>query len=126
VFVVACAIWVLGLVTVVPYATYYLLYFASRSEYAALITFILFWIFGFWGIAGPLITFVKVRALFRKLHQAQTAEALIQALHNRDAEKIVIDMIAADNRLPRFVAVRVYRLLMARLAKDRGAKATAP
>lgn len=120
-FLAACALWVLGLMTLVPYATYHLLYLASRDEYAALITFVLFWIFGYWGVAGPLITLVKVRALFRRLHQAQTAEGLIQVLHNREAESIVIDMIAADNRLPRFVAARVYRLLRARIVRNEGA-----
>jgi hypothetical protein len=50
----AVAIWVFRLFTVVPYAAYYLLYYALREQYALLITFILFWIFGYWGVVGPL------------------------------------------------------------------------
>jgi hypothetical protein len=41
-------LWVLGLITIVPYSIHHLLYYAQRDEYALLITLVLFWIFGFW------------------------------------------------------------------------------
>jgi hypothetical protein len=54
-FVAAIAVWVVGLLTAVPYAAYHLWFYAPREQYALLITFILFWIFGYWGVVGPLL-----------------------------------------------------------------------
>lgn len=51
----AAVIWLLGFLTVVPYATYYLFFEAQREQYALLITLVLFWIFGYWSVVGPLI-----------------------------------------------------------------------
>lgn len=57
----ATALWILGLLTGVPYAAWFLFYRAQREQYALLITFVLFWIFGYWGIAGPLPSMIKCR-----------------------------------------------------------------
>ena len=54
-------LWVLGLVTIVPSGIYYLLYHARRDEYAFLITIVLFWVFGFWGVVSPILVAVKMR-----------------------------------------------------------------
>lgn len=45
-------LWVVGLLTLVPYGTYYLLVHASADQYALLITLVLFWIFSYWGLLG--------------------------------------------------------------------------
>jgi hypothetical protein len=67
----AIVVWVVGLLTAVPYGAYYLLFEAQRDEYALLITLLLFWVFGYWGVVGPLIAAIKVRKVFRAIEQAR-------------------------------------------------------
>ena len=109
----AIAVWLFGLFTAVPYATYYLLYEAPRGQYALLITFVLFWIFGYWGVVGPLLAVVKVRRVFRALEGAKSKEELMKALRSDESRDVAIDLIATDNHIPRFLARRVYGLLIA-------------
>jgi hypothetical protein len=61
---------------IVPYAIYRLLFDATREEYAFLIVVPLFWIFGFWGVVGPLLAVVRVRRLFQALETAGSAAAV--------------------------------------------------
>jgi hypothetical protein len=118
------AFWGAGLFTLVPYATWYLLFEASRDQYALLILFVLFWIFGFWGIAGPLLALVKIRRVFRAIERATSKEDLLEALRSPDTREVAIDRIASENRVPRFIATRVYELLLDRLPAARGGDAT--
>ena len=110
-FVAAIAIWVFGLFTAVPYATYRLLYYAPREQYALLITFVLFWIFGYWGVVGPLLAIVKVRRVFRTIEGAKSKDDLLKALQSAETRDVAIELIATDNHIPRFLARRVYGLL---------------
>jgi hypothetical protein len=127
VFVKAAALWVVGLVTLVPYGTYYLLFHAPKEQYALLITLVLFWIFGYWGLVGPLLALVKVRTVFRSLEGVRSRDDLMRALHDPDARTLAIDLIASENHIPRFLATRVYRLLVSRLAATApGSGRTAP
>lgn len=112
----AAIIWILGLVTLVPYVTWFVLFRASPDQYAILITLVLFWIFGFWGVVGPLIAMVKVRSVFRALERVKTKDDLLATLRSADARDVAIDLIATENHIPRFLAVRVYNLLLSRLA----------
>ena len=66
-FLGATLLWVAGLVTIVPYGTYYLLFHAERDQYALLITLVLFWIFGYWGVVGPVLGACLVVALENKV-----------------------------------------------------------
>ena len=106
------AIWVVGLFTLVPAGTYYLFVHASRDQYALLITLVLFWIFGFWGVAGPVLAAVKVRRVFRALEAAPSREELLQIVRSPDTRDTAIDFIASENHIPRFLAARVYALLV--------------
>jgi hypothetical protein len=117
----AVALWVAGLLTLVPYGTYYLLFEASRDQYALLITLVLFWIFGYWSIVGPLLAIVKIRRVFRAIEQTGTQEDLIEALRSPDTRDVAIDFIASENHVPRFIAARVYDLLLTRLPSSRRA-----
>lgn len=112
----AVALWILGLLTVVPYGTYYLLFEAPRDQYAPLIVGLLFWIFGYWGVVGPLLAALKVRVVFRAIELARSKDDLLRTLQTPEARDAAIDMIALDNHIPRFLAVRVYTLLVQRLA----------
>ena len=109
-------LWVVGLLTLVPYGTYYLFFEASRDQYALLITLILFWIFGFWGLMGPLLMALKVRSVFKAIELASSNDELIIVLKGPDTRQIAVDLIAEENHIPRFLASRVYDLLIARLA----------
>jgi len=116
----AVTVWVAGLLTVIPYGTYYLLFQAQRDQYAWLITLVLFWIFGYWGVVGPLLAAIKVHSVFRALERAQTRENLLGVLQNQEAREVAVDVIASENRIPRFLAVWVYRRLVNRLPTLRG------
>jgi hypothetical protein len=113
----ATLLWVVGLLTLVPYGTYYLLFEAPREQYALLITLILFWIFGYWSLVGPLFMAVKVRSVFRAIESAGSKDELEKALRSPDARDVAIDFIATENHIPRFLAARVYALLITRMAQ---------
>lgn len=104
----AAILWVLGLFTIVPYSIYHLLYDAQRDEYAFLITLVLFWIFGFWGVVGPILTAIKVRRVFRALETAQSKEKLEEILKSTEAQEAAVDLIASENHIPRFLAKKIY------------------
>jgi hypothetical protein len=116
-FAKAILLWIVGLVTFVPYGTYYLLFEAPRDQYALLITAIAFWIFGYWSLIGPIIMAVKVRRVFRAIESAGSREQLERALKSPDARDVAIDLIASENHIPRFLASRVYELAVSRLAR---------
>ncbi len=119
----AAVIWAVGLLTAVPYATYYVVFEANREHYAMLITWLLFWIFGYWGVVGPVLVVVKTRRVFRAIGRAATSEDLRSALASPDAREVAIDFIASENHVPRFIAARVYELLVARLPASTAAQA---
>jgi hypothetical protein len=111
----AVTVWIAGLLTVVPYGTYYLLFEARTDQYALLITLVLFWIFGYWGMAGPVLALIKIRRVFKAIERARSRDDLLGTLRSADARDTAIDLIASENRIPRFLAVRVYNLLLTRL-----------
>ena len=116
----AILVWIAGLVTIVPYGTYYLFFQAQRHQYAILITLVLFWIFGFWGVVGPILAALKVRAVFRAIEQAQAQGRLAEALRSKETQEVAVDLIASENSIPRFLAIKVYRLLAERLSMVQG------
>jgi hypothetical protein len=121
----AVVVWVLGLLTLVPFGTYYLFFEAPREQYALLITGILFWIFGYWGVVGPLVAALRVRRVFRTLELAHANGELEQALRSEETAEVAIDFIATENGIPRFLARRVYRLLVRRFGELARAEAAA-
>jgi hypothetical protein len=115
----ATALWIVGLLTVVPYATWHLFFRAPREQYALLITFVLFWIFGYWGLVGPIVSIVKVRSVFRTIQQTRSREELVAVLRSEDAQNVAIDHIASEYRIPRFLASRVLKLVTSRIAESK-------
>lgn len=112
----ALIVWLAGLLTFVPYSVYYLFLRAERDQYAILITFILFWVFGYWGVVGPILAALKVRAVLGALEQARTRERMAEILQSSETRDVAIDFIASEHRIPRFLAERVYRRLAERVA----------
>ncbi len=119
----AVLVWVTGLLTIVPYGTYHLFFHARQDEYAWLITLVLFWIFGFWGVVGPALAAVKAHAVFRAIERAHVQGGLRDALRSQETQDVAVDIIASENGIPRFLAARVYRLLVERLAMRQGSPA---
>jgi hypothetical protein len=117
----AAILWVVGFLTFVPYGTYYLLLEAHRDQYAVLIASILFWIFGYWSLVGPLLMVVKVRRVFRAIETAGSRAQLEDVLKSPDAKDVAIDLIATEHHIPRFLASRVYALLIERMFRVRQA-----
>ena len=116
----AAVLWVVGLMTIVPYGTYYLFTEAPRDQYALLITGVLFWVFGYWSVAGPIVAAVRIRRVFRSLEAAHAEGRLKEALRSEETAEAAIDLITVESRLPRFLAARVYRRLVDRLSADAG------
>jgi hypothetical protein len=117
----ATLLWVVGLLTIVPYATYFLLYEAQRDQYALLITLVLFWIFGYWGVVGPILAAVKARRVFKTIETAHAQGRLKEALRSKETADVAIDIIASENRIPRFIAAAIYRRLVQRFKAAAGA-----
>lgn len=120
----AIGVWVVGLLTIVPYGTYYLFYEAQRDQYAFLIVMVLFWIFGYWGVVGPVLAAIKVRRVFRAIERAKSGEELLAQLRSPEAREVAIDLIASENHIPRFLATRVFDLLASRLSTKGSSSAT--
>ena len=111
-------LWVAGLVTVVPYGIYSLLFYAERQDYALLITLVLFWIFGFWGVVGPLLAAARVHKIIKALELARDPEQVKAILASAEAKEAAIDLIASENRIPRFLARRIVDAALRRLNPD--------
>ncbi len=109
-------LWFLGLVTIVPYGIYYLLYYARRDEYAILITMVLFWIFGFWGLVSPILAAIKIRRLFRALEMVQSREEFKKVLLSHESQDAAIYLIASENHIPKFLARKIYRTALERFS----------
>jgi len=118
-------LWAAGLVTIVPYGVYELLFYARREDYPLLLTLVLFWIFGFWGVAGPLLAAWQVHRLFKALELAGSKEQLREILLSAESQEAAIDLLASENRLPRFLARRLYTMALRQL-QEAGATAPSP
>ena len=112
----AIVVWIVGLLTIVPYGTYHLLFEAQRDQYAFMIILVLFWIFGFWGVAGPILAAIKIRSVFRAIERAKSNNELLAQLRGPDSRAVAIDLIASENHIPRFLAARVLDLLVSRFS----------
>lgn len=118
----ATLIWIVGLLTLVPYAGYYLFFEAPQEQYALLIVGILFWIFGYWGVVGPLLAAIKVRQVFRAIEMAKSREDLVAALRSTETQDAFIELIASENRIPKFLARKVFAMVLDRFAEGEQGK----
>lgn len=120
----ALIVWLAGLLTLVPYGVHYLFVNASREQYAVLITFLLFWVFGYWGVAGPILAIVKSRRLLKRLEAAHAEGRLKEALRSQETADVAVDWVASENKIPRFLAARLVRLLARRLSSIEDSRPT--
>jgi len=68
-------------------------------------------------VAGSLLSVYKVHQVFRAIELAADGEERKRILQSGDAEKVAIDLIATENRVPRFLARRVFRYALRRFAE---------
>jgi hypothetical protein len=108
-------LWVLGIILLVPYALYRLLFVAQPDEYAFLIVFPLFWIFGYWGVVGPIFAAVKGHRLIRALEKAGDPEGLKRAFDEHEGDEVLIELIRTENRIPRWLARKIFDRVKPRL-----------
>ena len=108
-------LWVIGLVTLVPYGIYYLLFHAQTDEYALWITLVLFWLFGFWGVVGPVLSAIKIRQVFKLMESVQSRQELQTLIRNPETRDAAIEMLASENRIPRFLATKIYNKIIQRI-----------
>jgi hypothetical protein len=93
---IAVIVWVIGLVTGVPFAGYYLLFHARRDEYALLIIFLIGWPFLYWPTVGPILLLLKLRAVYRSLRQVSSVDELRRRLSEGETEDVIIAWIAGE------------------------------
>lgn len=117
-------LWLTGVIIIVPYCIYRLLYIAEPDEYAFLIVFPLFWIFGFWGVVGPMVGAFKVHKLIKAIEKAGSYSEVEKAYEENEGKEIVIDLIANENKIPRFMARWLYKKVEPRL-REKVKKASA-
>lgn len=110
-------LWVFGIILLVPYAVYRLLFIAEPDEYAFLIVFPLFWIFGFWGVAGPIYAAVKGHRLIRALEKAGSSDELRKAFEDHEGDEVLIELIRTESKIPRWLAGRIYHRVKPRLTE---------
>ncbi len=67
---------------------------------------------------------LKVRSVFRSIEQAHTQEKLLEALQSKEAQDAAVEIIASENHIPKFLAVKVYRLLVERFHTVKGSPST--
>lgn len=108
------AIWVVGLVTVVPAAIYYLLFKAETSQ-LPLVLFIGFWVFGFWAFFIPIYKFLRVRKMYRAISSKEDLQAFVA---NGETREVAIDTIIRESGMPKFLAEKAYDLVGAKVASN--------
>ena len=102
-------IWVVGLFSIVPYGIYYLLFEAPPEEYAFWIVFPLFWVFGYWGVVGPILSAIKTRQFFNAIEKAQSSEELKRLIDSDESQDVIIETIASENHIPKFLAKKILK-----------------
>lgn len=114
----AIIIWVVGLVSVVPYCFYYLFFEAAREQYAFFLVFPLFWIFGYWGVVAPILSAIKIRQFFKALEMVESENDLKRLMQDPDSKETTIELIASENHVPKFIARRLYNHMAKRLSEN--------
>ncbi len=76
----------------------------------------LFWIFGFWGVVGPILSALKIHSIIQVLEKTNSGEDLKNLIQSSESQDVVIDTVTSENHVPRFIASRIYSLLIKRLS----------
>ena len=69
---------------------------------------------------------LKARRVFQAIQQARSREELLATIRSPESREVAIDLIASESHVPRFIATRVYNLLLRRFAEEGISPAPAP
>ncbi len=119
------ALWIVGLVTIIPFCVYRLFWVAEPVEYPFLIVVPLVWVFGFWPVAGPLVLVWRIGGFMKRIQKAQNIGDLKEAYEKHDGRDLVIEVVARESGIPRFIAEKIYDKVVERL-KEQIAESPAP
>lgn len=108
-------LWVVGGLIIIPYALYHLFSYARPDEYAFLMVMPFFWIFGFWGVVGPAIAVYRIHKLMKALEHVRDRKGLQEAYEAHAGKEVMVDFIASEHRLPKFLVRRLYDTIERRL-----------
>ena len=97
-------IWVAGLFTFVPVATYHLL-FKAQSYQLPLLLLVAFWVFGFWSFFVPLYKMYRVKMLYNSV---SSQEDLAEFVKNSETKELAINAIQEHTGLPKVAAEKLY------------------
>lgn len=111
-------IWLLGWLTLVPYCLYLLFFEATRDQYALLIMLPVGWVFFYWPIVTPILGALKIRRYMKLLDNREQLMAQLRADYADGGEEPVIDFLARENKIPRFIARRLFHHLKQRLLTE--------
>ncbi len=111
-------VWLIGLITAVPAAGWYLLYHAERELYLPLIAFLVGWVFFFLPVVGALRGVVQAGRLLRELRGSETWEDVREKIRRGEAEDLVVSLIATEQGISRDRARRIYQLLAASIRRE--------
>lgn len=112
-------IWILGLVTLVPYALWHLLFEAERSQYPFLITFIFAWVTGYYSVVLPMVAAWRVRKFIRFIQSASSADEIRRKFATPETREAFIISIARENGVPLFLARRIFARIERGLLKEK-------
>ncbi len=70
-------------------------------------------------MVGPIVSIAKVRRVFKALEMIRSADELRNLLQSPDSRDVAIDLIASENRIPRFLAKRIYNSVVKRFSEER-------
>lgn len=110
-------LWVIGCVAVPAWSLSHVIAGTVNSENAALVIVLPFaWIFGYWGVVGPLLAAWKIWQLQSVLeeHCRRKAAGLDTSTTEGDVEDALTLLATQENPIPEKWARRLVRLLLAR------------
>lgn len=97
-------IWIVGLFTFVPVATYHLL-FKAETYQLPLFLLVATWTFGFWPCFVPMYKTYRVKKLYDDVTSQDDLTAFIK---NSETKELAIDAIAKHTDLPTMAAEKLY------------------
>lgn len=110
-------LWALGCVAVPAWSLSHVFAGTVTTDNAALVIVLPFaWIFGYWGVVGPLLAAWKIWRLQSVLeeHCERRATGLDTSTTERDVEDALTLLLTQENPIPELWARRLVRLMLAR------------
>lgn len=102
-------IYILGWLTLVPYCVWQLCTNATKDNLALLIMLPVGWILFYFPIVVPLLSAWKIRQLMKLLDDPEKLVAKLREVKDGEGRERVIDFIARENGVPKFVIRWLYR-----------------